>query len=62
MEFILDPVMWAQEQFGECHLGDRRRTKRAVKFATQVAANPSGSMPHQTPTWSDCKSAYRLLT
>lgn len=61
MEFTLDPTTWAQEQFGECNLGDRRRTKRAVTFAAQVAANPSGSTPHQTPSWSDCKAAYRLF-
>jgi hypothetical protein len=61
MEFTLDPVRWAKEQFGECELGDERRTCRAVKLAAQVAAHPDGSTPQQTRTWNDCKAAYRLF-
>ena len=52
---------WAQEQFGSCELGDRRRNVRLVKFARQVAANPSASTPDQTCQWADCKAAYRLM-
>lgn len=52
---------WAQQQFGACDLGDQRRTQRAVKFAAQMAADPSGSTPRQTQAWHDCKAAYRLL-
>lgn len=62
MESItLDVERWAQEQFGSCELGDRRRNARLVKFAGQVAANPSASTPDQTRRWSDCKAAYRLM-
>ncbi len=61
MELTLDPRQWAEEQFGACDLGDQRRTRRAVKFAAQVAAHPDGSTPLQTGTWSDCKAAYRLF-
>lgn len=57
----LDVTKWAQEQFGTCQLGDVRRTRRAVKFAAQAAANPSGHTPEQTEKWGDCKAAYRLL-
>ena len=52
---------WAQEQFGTCVLGDRRRTKRVVKLATQAAAMPDASTPKQTEGWGDCKAAYRLF-
>jgi hypothetical protein len=52
---------WAEEQFGTCELGDRRRTKRLVKFAAQAAAMPDASTPKQTEGWSDCKAAYRLF-
>src|SRR5262245_60666863 len=52
---------WAQEQFGACELGDRRRTKRLVKFAAQAATMPDASTPKQTEGWSDCKAAYRLF-
>lgn len=30
-------------------------------MAAQFAANPSGSTPEQTESWSDCKAAYRLF-
>jgi len=52
---------WSQEQFGECELGDRRRTARLVCYAAQAAADPSSSTPRQTERWDDCKAAYRLI-
>jgi hypothetical protein len=57
----LDVNQWAEEQFGQCDLGDRRRSKRLVKYAAQAAADPSGSTPKQTESWRDCKAAYRLI-
>lgn len=56
-----DVGVWAETQFGQCELGDRRRTKRLVRMAQQVAHNPSASLPDQTETWGDLKAAYRLL-
>jgi len=56
-----DVQTWAQTQFGECELGDRRRTKRLVQVAQQIANNPSASLPDQTETWGDLKAAYRLF-
>jgi hypothetical protein len=52
---------WAEQQFGDCELGDLRRTQRAVKLATCMAARPDGSTPDQTENWADCKAAYRLI-
>ena len=52
---------WAREQFGECDLGDVRRTRRLVAYATAAAADPSGSTPKQTEGWGECKAAYRLM-
>jgi len=57
----LDVQAWAAEQFQDCDLGDARRTARATTIAAQFAANPSGSTPEQTESWSDCKAAYRLF-
>jgi len=57
----LDIDKWAEQNFGECELGDARRTKRTVKLAAQVAARPDGSTPEQTEIWADCKAAYRLF-
>ncbi len=57
----LDVNRWAEEQFGQCDLGDQRRTQRAVQVAAQFAADPSGTTTRQTETWGDCKAAYRLM-
>lgn len=57
----LDTLQWATEQFGACELGDARRTRRAVKVAAQMAADPHGSTPQQMHNWGQCKAAYRLL-
>lgn len=57
----LDIHEWAEKNFGACQLGDRRRTKRLVKYAAQVAACSEGSTPNQTESWADCKAVYRLF-
>jgi hypothetical protein len=61
MAAMLETKRWAEDQFGGCKLGDRRRTKRLIKLATQLAANPDASTPQQTEVWADCKAAYRLF-
>lgn len=57
----LDVNRWAEEQFGACELGDKRRTRRAVWAAGRFAADPSGSTTQQTESWNDCKAVYRLM-
>jgi hypothetical protein len=57
----LDVNCWAEQQFGECDLGDQRRTRRAVQAAARFAANPDASTPRQTESWSACNGAYRLF-
>ena len=54
-------IEWAQENFGTCKLGDKRRTKRLVKVAAAVANNPSASFPDQMEKWGDLKAAYKLF-
>ena len=61
MALALDVADWAEQQFGSCDLGDRRRTKRMVKLAAQAAAQPDATTPQQTERWADCKAAYRLF-
>jgi Transposase DNA-binding/Transposase Tn5 dimerisation domain len=61
MALAMEISEWSQEQFGECELGDQRRTKRVVKLAAQAAAMPDASTPKQTEGWGDCKAAYRLF-
>jgi Transposase DNA-binding/Transposase Tn5 dimerisation domain len=57
----VDPAAWAYTQFATAKLGDRRRTPRLVTLGTQIASDPSSSLPKQTQHWSDLKAAYRLL-
>ena len=49
----LDVETWAKQQFDTCQLGDKRRTKRAVKFAAQMAAQPDATTPEQIATAVD---------
>ena len=58
---VLNPQRWAEITFGSARLKDRRRTKRAVITATQMARDASASLPHQMQTWKDVKALYRLL-
>src|SRR5215475_10652929 len=54
-------LQWAEKQWGQARLGDRRRTLRAVKLGAQLAAQPAASLLAQTCSWNDAKAAYRLL-
>jgi hypothetical protein len=54
--------IWAQSEFGLAPLGDRRRNKRLVKIATQLAAHPGGTLPQAFPKWPELKAAYRFLS
>jgi transposase-like protein/transposase Tn5 family protein len=56
-----DPVRWAQQQWGGAALGDARRTRRAVQLGATLASRPEASLPQQTGSWGELKSAYRLL-
>jgi hypothetical protein len=58
---LAERVSWAASQFGTTELGDRRRTKRIVKLAAQMAGNSSGSIPQQAGSAADMKAAYRLF-
>lgn len=41
--FVGHAGAWAEQQFGGCDLGDVRRTRRVVEYATRQAEHPSGS-------------------
>lgn len=57
----LEPEFWSELEFGACVLGDRRRTRRLIRYAHQMAEKPDASTPRQTEGWSDCKAVYRLF-
>jgi Transposase DNA-binding/Transposase DDE domain len=58
---VLDPKCWAEQTFGNVQLHDLRRTRRAVKAASNLAENPLGSLPIQMHAWKEIKALYRLL-
>ena len=58
---VRDNALWAEEQFGNCDLGDKRRTKRLGVVAKNMLESPERSLPQQNATWSDLKAAYRLF-
>jgi len=41
--FVGDPRDWAEQQFGQCELGDSRRTRRLVDYAARQVAQPEAS-------------------
>lgn len=58
---MLDNDQWVLQQFGECELGDKRRTERLKKVARNMLASPEKSLPEQNVDWADVKAAYRLF-
>src|SRR5947209_19017741 len=59
---LTDPLVWAQETFGAAQLGDPRRSRRLVRVAAQMAADPQGSLPREMGgDWAALKAAYRLV-
>src|SRR2546425_9614623 len=52
---------WAQEEFAFANLGDPRLSKRLVNVATNLAANPGGTLPQAFAEWAELKAAYRFF-
>ncbi len=58
----LDATGWAEQEFGDCELGDPRRTRRLVKIVGDQAAQPSGSYSQAAGgNRYDLKGYYRFL-
>ncbi|MCA9086890.1 MAG: hypothetical protein KDA81_22690, partial [Planctomycetaceae bacterium] len=53
MSGIVETEHWARETFGECRLGDLRRTKRLITVAQRVIEHPAGSFPSPMPDWAE---------
>jgi hypothetical protein len=59
---LTNPLVWVQETFGTAELGDPRRSKRLVRVAASMAADPQGSLPREMGgNWADLRAAYRLV-
>jgi hypothetical protein len=58
---MISTPLWAFTEFSEASLGDRRRTRRLVQVAEDLARTPTGTLPTAFENWADLKAAYRLL-
>ena len=58
---LLPAAQWAQNEFGFAQLGDKRRNKRLVNIAQNLAINPGGTLPQAFPHWAELKAAYRFF-
>src|SRR6266705_4106105 len=58
---MLSALHWAEDTFGSVHLGDVRRTQRAVAIASAIAHNPAATLPAQMPDEAALEATYRFL-
>lgn len=59
MDVFADTQAWAEHHFADAQLGDRRRTRRLVQAAADIAAQPEKSFT-QVFDWNDLRGFYRL--
>lgn len=58
---MLSALHWAEYTFGTVHLGDVRRTQRAVAIASAIAHDPAASLPAQMQAPAALEATYRFL-
>jgi hypothetical protein len=54
-------VDWAEEEFGNCQLGDNRLTERVKTMARDFFAQPTANLPQACGSRAKTKAAYRFL-
>jgi len=52
---------WAQSEFGAADLGDKRRTRRLVALAAEVAQAPAGTVTRACQSSASQEGAFRFL-
>ena len=57
---VLSPQEWAEQTYGAAQLGHVARTRRAVRIAAAMAAEPAGSVPAQQHSQAATKAVYRF--
>ena len=60
-EKITNTDSWAQDELGKADFGDKRLTKRFIQIASDIAAQPEGSVPQACGSEAATKAAYRFL-
>ena len=62
MFVLTDAAEWAQENFGECELGDKRRSARLVRMASDLARHSGSSLLRSCDgDEAAAEGLYRLL-
>lgn len=56
------PTDWAEEEFGQARLGDRRLIQRGCELARAFYARPQGQLPHACGSRTSTKAGYRFLS
>src|SRR5437763_1966882 len=51
---------FGQRAFGQCDLGDARRTRRLVRAADQILAHPDKALPNKFASPADYRAVLRL--
>lgn len=54
-------MSWAQEEFADLDLGDKRLNRRLVKLAETFSRQPTPSIPAACGGWADTRGAYRFF-
>lgn len=54
-------IDWAEEEFGNCQLGDARLTERLTIIARDFFAQPMANLPQSCGSRAKTKAAYRFL-
>jgi hypothetical protein len=52
---------WAAQEMSDIDLGDKRLNQRVVKVLSDLAGNPTKSIPAACGGWRETKAAYRLF-
>ena len=51
---------FGEDYFGHADLGDKRRNRRMIALADQIARHPAGTLPHKLQDPADLTALYRL--
>ncbi|ABM58838.1 IS4 family transposase [Verminephrobacter eiseniae] len=57
----MERMSWAQEEFADLDLGDKRLNRRQVKLAETFSRQPTPSIPAACGGWGDTRGAYRFF-
>jgi hypothetical protein len=58
---LLEQNGWAQKEFGNIFLGDKRLTNRLIKIADQLSESPELPINNACGDWHQTKAAYRFF-